>query len=100
MAGELTRPSLTNTNAVPSVGCPANGSSAAGVKIRIAYRSPPLSVTNVVSENPISFASACIVASSRSIGLRDDAELVPGERSRREHVDEPEGDVHAGHCIG
>ena len=33
-------------------------------------------------------------------GLRDDAELVPGERSRREHVDEPEGDVHAAHCSG
>ena len=33
-------------------------------------------------------------------GLRDDAELVPGERSRREHVDEPEGDVHAAHCTG
>ena len=36
VAGVDTRPSLTNTNAVPSVGCPANGSSCPVVKIRIA----------------------------------------------------------------
>ena len=54
VAGEVTRPSLTITNPVPSVGCPANGSSRSGVKMRIEYRSPPASVTNVDSEKPIS----------------------------------------------
>ncbi len=29
------RPSLARVNAVPIVGCPANGSSASGVKIRM-----------------------------------------------------------------
>ncbi len=66
--GEVTLPSDTIRYAVPSVGCPANGSSWSGVKIRIEYRSPPASVTNVVSLNPISRAIACMPASSRSAG--------------------------------
>jgi hypothetical protein len=40
----------------------------AGVKIRIAYRSPPARETNVVSEKPISLARTCIVTLSRSAG--------------------------------
>ena len=38
------------------------------MKIRIAYRSPPASVTNVVSEKPISRAIACIPSASSSTG--------------------------------
>jgi hypothetical protein len=57
-----------STNADPSVGCPANGSSPAGVKIRIrtSASSARAGRQKTVSENAISFASACIVASSRS----------------------------------
>ncbi len=57
-----------STNAEPSVGCPANGSSAAGVKMRMRTSASAARAgrTNTVSENAISFASACMVASSRS----------------------------------
>ena len=48
------RPSETSVKAVPSVGCPANGSSSFGVKIRTSYPSGRTAVTNAVSENPIS----------------------------------------------
>jgi hypothetical protein len=51
-------------NAVPSVGCPANGSSESGVKIRTSYPFVRTAVTNVVSENPISFASTDMVTES------------------------------------
>ena len=55
-----------STNAVPSVGCPANGSSVAGVKIRI-RACPSLSggSTKTVSERFISRASLCICSVSR-----------------------------------
>ncbi|GBC87108.1 hypothetical protein HRbin12_01109 [bacterium HR12] len=36
IAGVRIRPSAASANAVPSVGCPAKGSSCSGVKIRIA----------------------------------------------------------------
>ena len=57
-----------STNAVPSVGWPANGSSTAGVKIlmRTSASSFEGGRTNTVSERFVSFASACIVSSSRS----------------------------------
>ena len=50
---------------MPSVGCPANGISWSGLKIRI-RAVPPCSGgrTKAVSEKPISSASACIVVSS------------------------------------
>src|SRR5512134_1624981 len=58
---------VPSTHAVPSVGCPAKGSSAAGVKIRMRAVPPPSAGrTNVVSEKPISRASACIVSASSS----------------------------------
>ena len=52
-----------STNALPSVGCPANGSSVAGVKIRI-RASPPAAggSTNTVSDRFISLATRCILS--------------------------------------
>jgi len=57
-----------STNAVPSVGWPANGSSVAGVKIRMRTSAPSAcgGSTNTVSEKFISLARACIVSGSRS----------------------------------
>ena len=54
-----------STNAVPSVGWPANRISVPGLKILI-RAVPPCSGgrTKTVSEKPISRVSACIVASS------------------------------------
>ena len=69
-----------STHAVPRHGCPANGSSDFGVKMRI-RTVPPCSggSTKVVSENPISSANACIVTpSSERVG--EDGELVALER--------------------
>jgi hypothetical protein len=53
-----------STKAAPSTGCPANGSSLPGVKIRI-RACPPASArnTNTVSEKLISFASNGSIAS-------------------------------------
>ena len=65
-AGDRIRPSDTRRNAVPTVGCPANGSSLPGVKILRSYRSPSIPVTKAVSENPISTATARISSVSRS----------------------------------
>ena len=50
---------------MPRIGCPANGISARGLKIRI-RAVPPASAgsTNTVSEKPISSASACMVSSA------------------------------------
>ena len=64
----------------PSVGCPANGSSKYGVKIRIRTL-PPLSggSTNTVSLNPISSASACIVVVVEPARVGEDRELVSGQ---------------------
>ena len=56
-----------STNAVPRHGCPANGSSLRGVKIRIRTVPPSRGGrTKTVSERPSSSASSCIVTSSRS----------------------------------
>ena len=53
-----------STNAVPSTGCPANGSSEVGVKIRtVAWASSPPGNTNTVSDRFISRASRCIISS-------------------------------------
>ena len=56
------------TNAVPSVGCPAKGISAAGVKMRMRTSASGVvgGRTKTLSANIISFASACIVSGSRS----------------------------------
>ena len=62
--GGATIPARASAYVVPMVGCPAIGSSSAGVKIRtrasVSGRSGGR--TNVVSEKFISFAIACIVA--------------------------------------
>ncbi len=67
------------TNADPSVGCPANGSSVAGVKIRIRTSAPSAcgGSTNAVSESCSSRASACIVSSSRSRASVNTASWLP-----------------------
>ena len=57
--------SARTTCAVPSVGCPANGISKAGVKIRTRALATDEGSTNVVSDRLNCSASACIVASSR-----------------------------------
>ena len=59
-----TRPTETSVQAVPMLGCPAKGSSMAGVKMRT-RASPPASgaVTKVVSERFISVAICCIDSS-------------------------------------
>ncbi len=50
---------------------------------------PPASAgsTNVVSENPISSASACMVLAVDAAGVREDRELIAGERRVGEDVD-------------
>ncbi len=54
------------TYAVPRIGCPAKGISWRGLKMRtLACPSASAGRTNVVSENPISSVSACIVSASR-----------------------------------
>ena len=49
-----------STQAVPTVGCPANGNSQAGVKIRTRALPGSRESTNVVSEKLVSSAMACI----------------------------------------
>ena len=70
-----------STHAVPRHGCPANGSSDFGVKMRI-RTVPPCSggSTKAVSENPISSASACIVAPVERASVGEDGELAGFER--------------------
>ena len=47
---------------MPIVGCPANGSSAPGVKMRVSYVPGPVTVGNVVSDRFISRAKGAISA--------------------------------------
>ena len=66
------------THAVPSVGCPAKGSSSAGVKMRtLTPRAVPSEVTKVVSEKPNSRAMRCIAPVSRSAASRTTASVLP-----------------------
>ena len=67
-----------STNAVPSTGWPANGSSAPGVKIRI-RASPPCSggSAKTVSERFSSRASRAIVRSSRPVASVNTARALP-----------------------
>ena len=70
-----------STSAAPSVGCPANGISWRGLKIRIrAVPSAAAGSTNTVSEKPISRASACIVPSSRPRASVKTASWLPASR--------------------
>ena len=63
---------------MPRTGCPANGSSTLGVKIRIRTSpSPSAGSTKTVSENPISSASACIVSASTSRASVNTASWLP-----------------------
>ena len=57
-----------STKAAPSVGCPAKGSSAAGVKMRMRTSAPSAcgGSTKTVSDRFVSRASRCIVSESRS----------------------------------
>jgi len=48
---------------VPIDGCPANGSSVVGVKIRTSYDPSPVTTGNVVSDSFISSATACMSGS-------------------------------------
>ena len=62
-----TSPIDASTNAAPSVGCPANGSSVPGVKIRsfLVCAGSSGGNTNTVSERLSSRAIACISRASR-----------------------------------
>jgi hypothetical protein len=64
----LSSPRERSTQAVPSVGWPANGISADGVKIRVAYSRPSLTAEdgNVDSEKPNSCAIAWHCSRDRS----------------------------------
>ncbi len=74
-----TRPVATSTWAVPSVGCPANGSSMRGVKIRTfrVCRESPGGNTNTVSERAISRAMACISAAVSPFASGNTASALP-----------------------
>ena len=62
-----TTPRRTSSQAVPTLGWPANGSSSAGVKMRTARVAVALGgVTKVVSERFISLAMACICSRRRA----------------------------------
>ena len=63
------------SHAVPTLGCPANGISTSGVKIRISARSR--SSTKTVSAKPRSAATAWRSASGTSRAVQEHAELVP-----------------------
>ena len=65
-------------SAEPSTGCPAKGSSAAGVKIRArASASPSPASRNTVSERLSSRAVRCIVASEMPLASRNTASGLP-----------------------
>ena len=87
--GGATIPARASANAVPIVGCPAIGSSSAGVKIRtrasVSGRSG--GSTNVVSEKFISFAIACIVALESPRPSSTTASWLPPNRSIGEDVE-------------
>ncbi len=61
------KPSSASAKVVPTVGCPAIGSSTPGVKMRMRTSVPAASGgrTNVVSENAISRAMRCICTGAR-----------------------------------
>ena len=69
--------SCASTQAVPSVGCPAKGSSCAGVKMRTSARSSSSASTNVVSERFISRAMSCICSTERCAQPRTTASGLP-----------------------
>ena len=76
--GSMT-PARASANALPMVGCPAMGSSSAGVKIRIRTSVSVRSggSTKVVSENAISFAIACMVTDDNPRPSRTTASWLP-----------------------
>ena len=76
--------SVASTHAVPMVGWPANGTSRAGVKIRTrAAQSGRVGGSrNVVSEQFISRAMACISASERPAASNTTASGFPRRRAR------------------
>ena len=89
-ASSVSLPIDRSTQAVPSVGCPANGISCSGVKIRVAYSEPSTihGEGNVDSENPNSRGECLALLRGELVGAVHDGELVAGERPVREHVDD------------
>ncbi len=87
-------------------GCPANGSSMPGVKMRSRWLAPaaaPAAMggsTNAVSDRFISRASACISASVRPSASTKTASGLPHSGRVREHIHlaEPEPSRHAAEC--
>ena len=79
VASPETMPSSARTQAVPMVGWPANGSSAAGVKMRTfaACLESSGGSTKVVSEKFISCAIRCMVLAERSLPSRTTASWLP-----------------------
>ena len=77
-----------STNAAPSVGCPANGSSAAGVKIRIRTSASSAcgGSTNTVSEKLISLRERLHRQRVEIARVGEHRELVPRERRVGEDV--------------
>ena len=93
-------PWVASTQAVPMVGCPANWSSRAGVKIRTrAAQSPRVGGRmKVVSERFISLAMACISPSDQAGGFEDDREGIAPEHAVGEDVDLDEAVLALGHA--
>ncbi len=74
-------PVTASANAVPTFGCPANGTSRVGVKIRT-RASPPASAgrTNVDSEKLNSRATCCIRPGSSPVASGSTASGLPPKR--------------------
>jgi hypothetical protein len=75
-------PLRASAKVLPIVGCPAIGSSAPGVKIRMRMSVSDRSAgsTKVVSEKFISFATACIVSAERPRASSTTASWLPPNR--------------------
>ena len=74
-------PAAARANAVPTFGCPANGNSVVGVKIRT-LRVCPASAgsTNVLSEKLNSLAICCICSADRPLASGTTASWLPPKR--------------------
>ena len=93
----LVLPSDASVNAVPSVGCPANGSSAFGCEDPdVVALIPDGGHERRLGEPDLLREPGHGRRVHARGGIRHDAELVARERDGREHVDEPERDLHGG----
>jgi hypothetical protein len=94
VTGDRTLPSDARTKAVPTPGCPANGSSVPGREDAHRVVMPTeLGDERGLRETDLG-CDRLHLGAFQLDRIRDHAELVAGERPVGEHVDEPEGDPH------